>query len=216
MLHMWRKFGLPNASSHFREHIYKKQSKLDNENLFKAVLVGKITHLIQIRGRFDSVLYGLCCTYNILDKNAPKIIKDIINMNKKYQVFIGHASEDKETIVEPLNNALKDLGIATFYDAVNLKWGDSLTQVINKALGEADIFVAVISKSSIDKAWPQKEVHVAIARNIPGKQIFLPLFVGDEKEIEDFQKHYSLISDLLYKKWDNNPEELASEIQKIL
>lgn len=216
MLHMWRKFGLSNASSYFREHIYKKQSKLDNENLFKAVLVGKITHLIQIRGYFDSVLYGLCCTYNTLDKNAPKIIKEIIKMNKKYQVFIGHASEDKETVAEPLNNALKNLGIVTFLDAVNLKWGDSLTQVINKALGEADIFVAVISKSSVNKAWPQKEVQAAISRNIPGKQIFLPLFVGDDKEIESFQKHYSLISDLLYKKWDNNPDDLAKEIQSLL
>lgn len=216
MLHMWRRFGLPNASSYFREHIYKKQSKLDNETLFKAVLVGKITHLIQIRGRSDSVLYGLCCSYNKLDNNAPKIIKEVAEMSKKFKVFIGHASEDKETVAKPLYDALTALDIKTFIDAVEIKWGDSITQVINKALGEADIFVAVISKSSYKKLWPQKEVNAAINRTIAEKQTFLPLFVGDDAEIEELQRRYSLISDLLYKRWEDNPDELAQEIKKIL
>ena len=215
MLHMWQKFGLSSASSYFKEHIYKKQSKLDNDNLFKAVLIGKITHLFQIRGR-DPILYGLCCSYIKLDENAPKFIKEVAEMSKKFKVFIGHASEDKDTVAEPLFKALDALNIKTFYDAVNIKWGDSITQVINKALGEADIFVAVISKSSYKKLWPQKEVNAAINRTIAEKQTFLPIFVGTDNEIEELQRHYSLISDLLYRKWDNNPDELASEIQKIL
>ena len=74
----------------------------------------------------------------------------------------------------------------------------------------------MISTTSVRKSWPQKEVNAAIARNIPGKQIFLPLIVGDENEIEELQKHYSLIGDLLYRKWDNNPDALAEEIQKML
>ena len=150
MLHMWRKFGLSNASAYFREHIYKKQSNLDNENLFKAVLVGKISHLFQVRGR-DPILYGLCCSYIKLDKNAPKFIKEVAEMSKKYKVFICHASEDKETVAEPLYKALDALKIKTFYDAVDIKWGDSLPQVINKALGEADIVVAIISIRSYFK-----------------------------------------------------------------
>lgn len=216
MLYMWRRYGLQNASEHFRNNFYKKPSKLDNEKLFKAVLVGKISHLVQIRGRTDSILYGLCSSYVSLDPNAPKFIKDVKNMSKKYQVFIGHASEDKETVAKPLNDALVKLGIKTFLDAVEIKWGDSLTAKINKALGEADIFVAIISKSSKDKSWPQKEVNAAIARRIIGKQTFLPIFVGDNDEIDELQKHYSLIGDLLYKKWEDNPDELANEIQTIL
>lgn len=216
MLHMWRKYGLSNASEHFRNNFYKKPSKLDNEKLFKAVIVGKISHLAQIRGRTDSILYGLCSSYISLDANAPKFIKDVKNMSKKFQVFIGHASEDKENVAKPLYDALTNLGINAFLDAFEIKWGDSLTEKINKALGESDIFVAIISKSSKDKSWPQKEVNAAIARKIIGKQVFLPIFVGDHNEIEGLQKHYSLIGDLLYRKWENNPDELANEIQEIL
>lgn len=216
MLHMWKKYGLQNASEHFRKYFYKKPSKLDNEKLFKSVLVGKITYLAQIRGRTDSILYGLCCSYISLDKNTPKIIQEIKDMSKKYQVFIGHASEDKDSVAEPLYKALDKLKVKAFYDAVEIKWGDSLTEKINKALGEADIFVAIISKSSKDKSWPQKEVNAAIARRIIGKQTFLPIFVGDNDEIDELQKHYSLIGDLLYKKWEDNPDELANEIQTIL
>ena len=72
-------------------------------------------------------------------------------MSKKYKVFICHASEDKETVAEPLYKALDALKIKTFYDAVDIKWGDSLPQVINKALGEADIVVAIISIRSYFK-----------------------------------------------------------------
>ena len=216
MLHMWRKFGLSNASSYFREHIYKKMSKLDNETLFKAVLVGKITHLIQIRGRYDSIPYRLCYLYNKLDDKAPKIIKEVAEMEKEYQVFISHASEDKETIAIPLFNALKKLGLSTFLDADSIRLGDSIPEVINKALGNAEVFVAVISNSSKEKPWPKKEINAAISRKIAGKQIFVPIFVGLDEEIEDLQTRFSLISDLLYEKWKDNPDEIAQKIQKIL
>jgi RNA-directed DNA polymerase len=216
MLHMWRKFGLSNAAAHFRKSVYKKTSKLTDEELFRAVLIGKISHLIQIRGRIDSVLYGICSAYIKIDPNPPKIISEVSDMSKRFKVFIGHAGEDKKLVALPLHDELEKLGIKTFIDAVEINWGDSITQVINKALGEADIFVAVISTASKSKLWPQKEVNAAIARTIAGKQTFLPIFVGTPSDVEQLQRHYALISDILFKRWENNPSELAAEIQRLV
>ena len=44
-----------------------------------------------------------------------------------YDVFVCHASEDKESFVAPMANLLADLGVKVWYDAFTLKVGDSLS-----------------------------------------------------------------------------------------
>ena len=48
-------------------------------------------------------------------------------MNKKWDVFISHSSEDKDAVVRELANLLKRLGLKVWYDEFTLKVGDSLT-----------------------------------------------------------------------------------------
>ena len=49
-----------------------------------------------------------------------------------YDVFISHASEDKDTVVRPLANALLQRGLKVWYDEFELKIGDSLRRKIDK------------------------------------------------------------------------------------
>jgi len=44
--------------------------------------------------------------------------------NRKFDVFISHASEDKDDIVRPLANALQAAGLEVWYDEFELKIGD--------------------------------------------------------------------------------------------
>ena len=44
---------------------------------------------------------------------------------KKYDVFISHASEDKDAIVRPLATELEMLSVRVWYDEFSLKLGDS-------------------------------------------------------------------------------------------
>ena len=150
-----------------------------------------------------------------LTKQMLKTIREGVEKTRK-QTVKPLVVEDKETIAIPLFNALKKLGLSTFLDADSIRLGDSIHEVINKALGNAEVFVAVISNSSKEKPWPKKEINAAISRKIAGKQIFVPIFVGLDEEIEDLQTRFSLISDLLYEKWKDNPDEIAQKIQKIL
>ena len=52
-----------------------------------------------------------------------------------FHVFISHASEDNETVAEPLANLLKQLGLSVWYDGFSLKLGDRLTDEIDSSSG---------------------------------------------------------------------------------
>lgn len=47
-----------------------------------------------------------------------------------YDVFMSHASEDKESFVAPLAELLANMGVKVWYDAFTLKVGDSLLKSI--------------------------------------------------------------------------------------
>jgi hypothetical protein len=218
MIYSWKKFGYDNALNIYKtKYLNLSEDSKIRKDTFKSMIVGKIGHIAHIRGWDDIIVCKLCRKYCECDITLPpKRIKAIGEMSMKYDVFIGHASEQKIDIADPLYDSLIKLGVKVFIDTVNIKWGDSLTKLINKALSESEYFLAIISNDSINKTWPDTEMNAAIARQIKGKQKVLPLLVGNKKEIEKCIDHYSLISDRLYKVWNNNPDVLAKEIKDLL
>jgi len=217
MIYSWKKYGYENAQLTYKTKYLglSVDSKIRSDT-FRSVIIGKIGHIAHIRGWDDIIVCKLCRKYCECDTKPPKMIKTIGEMSMKYDVFIGHSSEQKIAIAKPLFESLTKLGIKTFIDVVEIKWGDSLTRIINRALSESEIFLAVISNDSINKSWPDTEMNAAIARQIDGKQKVLPLFTGTQVEINDCKNHYSLLSDRLYKEWTDNPDEIAKEIKALL
>ena len=77
--------------------------------------------------------------------------------NMKYDVFISHASEDKDLIVRPLVTMLEKLSVRVWYDEFSLKLGDSLSASIDKGLLESRFGIVVLSKSFLKKNWTDYE-----------------------------------------------------------
>ena len=68
------------------------------------------------------------------------------------KVFLCHASEDKERFVEQFANDLIHRGIDVWFDEWEMLPGDSLiTKIFSEGIKEADVFIIVISKNSINK-----------------------------------------------------------------
>lgn len=65
--------------------------------------------------------------------------------SERWDVFISHASEDKELFVKPLAEILCGFGLKVWYDEMELKIGDSLSQSINKGLVNSNYGVVVLS-----------------------------------------------------------------------
>ena len=55
-------------------------------------------------------------------------------MTDLWDVFISHASEDKEAIARPLAEALRSHGLRVWYDEFALRPGNSLRESIDRGL----------------------------------------------------------------------------------
>jgi len=106
--------------------------------------------------------------------NSVSISVDI--EDPSYDVFISHASEDKDEFVRPLAEELIKIGVKVWYDEFSLRWGDSLRESIDKGLANSKFGVIVISSSFISKKWPQYEVNGLVAREIDGGKVILPIW----------------------------------------
>ena len=81
-----------------------------------------------------------------------------------YDVFICHASEDKEAFVRPLAEALRSHHLEVWYDEFTLELGDSLREAIDRGLATSAYGVVVLSPSFFRKRWPQRELSGLVAR----------------------------------------------------
>jgi hypothetical protein len=93
-----------------------------------------------------------------------------------WDVFICHASEDKEAIARPLAEALQKRGLRVWYDEFTLKMGDSLRRTIDRGLDESTYGIVILSTAFFTKEWPQKELDGLDARERDGKKVILPIW----------------------------------------
>ncbi|MBV5278123.1 MAG: TIR domain-containing protein [Campylobacteraceae bacterium] len=216
MLHSWEKDGLDIASQKHLSFKKREYSISSPEKFFKNVIIGKLAYLKMIRGEEDIILRKLCLKFTALvsnDEVLPKFIRNIKMKYEEFQVFICHASEDKEKIARPLYDELVKLGIKSFLDEKYIEWGDSLTEKINHALGQSRYVIAILSDNSIEKKWPKKEINSTLSREISGDKVLLPILAGDERKIF---KVFPLLHDKLYKLWNNDAKFMANEIKNLL
>jgi hypothetical protein len=88
------------------------------------------------------------------------------NEIKSWDVFISHATEDKELFVRPLAITLQHLGVSVWYDEFTLRLGDSLRKSIDRGLSSSRFGLIVISQHFIKKKWPEYELNGLISREI--------------------------------------------------
>jgi hypothetical protein len=94
----------------------------------------------------------------------------------EWDVFVSHASEDKEEFARALAQGLKDHGLRVWFDEFTLRVGDSLRRSIDKGLAHSRYGVVVISPAFLSKEWPQKELDGLMAREVHGRKVILPVW----------------------------------------
>jgi hypothetical protein len=105
----------------------------------------------------------------------------------EWDVFISHASEDKESFVHPLAEELTRRGVRVWYDNFTLKLGDSLREKIDYGLRYSRFGVVVLSPLFFSKDWPKKELDGLVALEVEGRKVILPVWhnvsQGDSRKI---------------------------------
>ncbi|HKW32345.1 MAG TPA: toll/interleukin-1 receptor domain-containing protein [Candidatus Acidoferrum sp.] len=97
-------------------------------------------------------------------------------LGKRCDVFISHASEDKDDFVRPLAAALNASGLLVWYDETTLKVGDILRRKIDEGLANSRYGIVVLSHPFFAKEWPQQELDGLMSRDVAGTKVILPVW----------------------------------------
>jgi hypothetical protein len=144
-------------------------------------------------------------TPNAVEVSNPKA-------TDKYDVFLSHASEDKETIARPLYDALTAAGVSVWFDEAVLRLGDSLSRKIDEGLAKCPHGIIIISPSFLDKQWPQRELAGLVAREVAsGKTKILPIW--HDIDHATLVRHSPTLADRVA---GNSSEGVESLVKKIL
>lgn len=116
-------------------------------------------------------------------------------MEKNWDVFISHASEDKDTVVRQLADTLEKLKVKIWFDEFSLKVGDSLSKSIDDGLQKSKFGIVVISKNFLEKRWTDYEYRSLLSKEENGRKTILPIWHDISK---DEVKRFSLyLSDIV-------------------
>lgn len=94
-----------------------------------------------------------------------------------YDLFISHASEDKDDLVDPLVNALQRAGLTVWYDKHVLTIGDSLPRKIDEGLSKSRFGLVVLSRAFFAKEWAKRELDGLVSlETAQGRTRILPVW----------------------------------------
>jgi hypothetical protein len=134
-------------------------------------------------------------------------------VQKTYDVFVSHASEDKASFVRPFVDFLKAKNVAVWYDEFELQVGDSLRRSIDNGLKNSKYGIVVLSEAFFNKEWPQRELDGLFAREVNGEKVILPIWHKISKN--EVMSYSPIIADLLaINTTDFTIEEIAEQIAK--
>ncbi|MBI1250991.1 MAG: TIR domain-containing protein [Alphaproteobacteria bacterium] len=214
MLHAWKKYGLEAAGA---EHFDRWRGAQANKRAttvgraFRHIVYGELSFLKMVRGADDPVFLKLCAQLIELDPNPSKFVRQMAFGADDYDVFISHASEDKDAVARPIFEACSRLGVKAFLDEAHIGWGQSFTTKINTALGASRTVLAIVSSHSVTKDWPVLEVNTALALEANGFKKVVPLFVGapDLSKLPLLQAKDAMV-------WKGDPDMVAKRVQAAL
>jgi hypothetical protein len=137
-------------------------------------------------------------------------------ISKSYDVFISHASEDKDDVVRDLAHGLQRHGLEVWYDEFALRIGDSLRRKIDVGLSTSRFGVVVLSPDFFSKNWSQYELDGLVTREMSGeRQIILPVWHGVTRD-DVMRFSPSLADKIALRTADSSVEEIAAEIADVV
>ncbi|MBU1334412.1 MAG: DUF1883 domain-containing protein [Alphaproteobacteria bacterium] len=130
---------------------------------------------------------------------------------RTFDVFISHASEDKDEVVRPLALALQAGGLSVWYDEFELRIGDSLRRKIDRGLASSRFGIVVLSQAFFGRGWPEYELDGLVTRAVSGDQILLPIWHNvSKREVIGYSP--SLADKLARSTATHTVEDIAAEI----
>jgi hypothetical protein len=195
---------------------------LDSLRQFVAVPEADIQSRKSAKSNVNQVLNRVLQQHRQALNDLARQRSSIITINgskekKDYDVFISHASEDKDELVRPLANVLQKEGCTVWYDEFELKLGDSLRRSIDRGLADSRFGVVVLSKHYFSKEWPKAELDGLVSKQREmDRTVILPIWHGvSKKEVLDHSPTLADTYALISSEW-SKIDEIAVQILRVI
>lgn len=128
----------------------------------------------------------------------------------RWDLFISHASEDKDEIVRPLANKFSDRNVRVWYDEFELRIGDSLRESIENGLRHSRYGLVVLSPHFFEKKWPKRELDGLFTLETSSRNRILPIW--HNVTAEDVTQYSLLLADRVGLPTNKGLDVLADKI----
>ena len=112
----------------------------------------------------------------------------------KWDIFISHATEDKESVALPLAKELSKYPIKVWIDNQELKIGDSLIDKINEGIAKSRYGVVILSPNFFAKKWTKRELKMLFMRDEDDDDVVI-LPVWHEVTAKEVKSYNLLLAD---------------------
>jgi hypothetical protein len=128
-------------------------------------------------------------------------------------VFLSHASQDKQEFVIPFAQKLTELGISFWLDEAEIQWGDKISKLINEGLAASRFVIVFLTPSFVGRNWTEAELSAALTReNDEGRTVVLPIVTDPKVTLN----RYPLLRDKKYLEWKGTPDSIAAELLSLV
>jgi hypothetical protein len=134
---------------------------------------------------------------------------------RSFDVFISHATEDKDDLVRPLALALRERGLRVWYDEFEMRIGDSLRRKIDSGIAGSRFGLVVFSPAFFAKQWTQHELDGLVTLSVSGQQVLLPIWHNISKDAV-MRQSPSLADKVALRTADYSVEEIAEQIAAVI
>ncbi len=131
-----------------------------------------------------------------------------------YDLFISHASEDKEGFVRELVDLLVERGLHVWFDEAELQVGDSLVSAIDNGLSRSRFGVVILSRAFFGKQWPRAELDALATRELSGdgRVVVLPIWLDVGRE--DVAAYSPLLANKLALRSSEGVQAIADKLER--
>ena len=130
--------------------------------------------------------------------------------------FVSYSSSDSE-FVRQLHDSLREVGIRTWLDSRDIKFGDSISEKISDAIRTYDLVLLVLSEAALSSKWVHAEANRAMEREEQvGAPRLIPILLDDAALRSDDRTSLMIRSRVFadFRDW-RNAQSFKAEVSRL-
>ena len=132
-----------------------------------------------------------------------------------YDLFLSHASEDRDDVARPLAVALQERGLHVWYDEFELRIGDNLVAKLNAGIRDSRFGILIFSKSFFAKQWTIHELNMLERLWVTENHMLFP--VWHRITVEEIWAYRAWLANIIGLRTDMyTVEDIADEIHEAI